>query len=597
MPSSHPPDRRAALHRRLLSWVRPYWHTFALGVLAMAVYAASETALPALLKLLLDGSFVEKRPAAIHLMPLAIVGLFVVRGVSDFAHVVALNSVASKVMLDLRRAMFDRLLTLPTSYFEREPSAALISRFSYNVLQISPIITVALITLVRDSLTVVGLLAYMLYLDWQLSLVFFAIVPIIAWVIRSVSRRLRGLSHGQQSSLGIMSHVVDEAIAGHREIRIFAGERHEAQRFSEVAAAVRRFTMKVVTTSAANGPIVQSIAVLALAAIIYYAALRAQLTVGGFVSFITAMGLLLGPLKRLSSVNEVLQRGLAAAASVFELLDTPSEPDAGARRIGRAQGHLRFEDVSFRYPRADRDAVSGVTLEIRPGESVALVGASGSGKTTLMSLIPRFHAVRSGRILLDGVDICELRLADLRANIALVTQHVVLFNDTVRANIAYATGGSVDESAIVRAAEAAHAMEFIRELPEGLDTPIGENGARLSGGQRQRLSIARALLKNAPILLLDEATSALDAESERVVQQALENLKRGRTTLTIAHRLSTIAGADRVVVLDDGRVVETGTHDQLLARAGAYSRLYRTQLGSEPAADISRTVATTAWTS
>lgn len=597
MPSSRQPDRRATLHRRLLTWVRPYWRTFALGVLAMIVYAASESALPALLKLLLDGSFVEKSSAAIHLMPLAIVAVFVVRGFADFAHVVALNSVASKVVLDLRRAMFDRLLTLSTSHFEREPSAALISRFSYNVLQVSPIITIALITLVRDTLTVVGLLGYMLYLDWQLSLVFFAVVPVIAWVIRSVSRRLRGLSHGHQASLGMMSHVVDEAIAGHREIRIFAGERHEAQRFAEIATAVRRFTMKVVTTSAANGPIVQSIAVVALAAIIYYAALRAQLTVGGFVSFITAMALLLGPLKRLSNVNEVMQRGLAAAASVFELLDAPPEPDAGTRRIGRAQGHLRFEDVSFRYANADRDALSRVTLEIRPGESVALVGASGSGKTTLMSLIPRFHAVRTGRILLDGVDICELRLADLRANIALVTQHVVLFNDTVRANIAYATSGSVDEAAITRAAEAAHAMEFIRELPGGFDTPVGENGARLSGGQRQRLSIARALLKDAPILLLDEATSALDAESERAVQAALENLKRGRTTLTIAHRLSTIANADRVIVLDEGRVVETGTHEQLLARGGVYSRLYRMQLGGEVGAGALDTAATTAWTS
>jgi len=581
MSSSHPPAHYAGLHRRLLTWVRPYWRTFALGVVAMIVYAATESALPALLKLLLDGSFVEKNPATIHLMPIAVVAVFVVRGFADFAHEVALNSVASKTVLDLRRAMFDRLLKLPTSYFDGEPSAALISRFSYNAQQVSPIITTALITLVRDTLTILGLLAYMLYLDWQLSLVFFAVVPAIAWIIRSVSRRLRGLSYGHQSSLGMMSHVVDEAIAGHREIRIFAGERHEAQRFAQVAAAVRRFMMKAVTTSAANGPIVESVAVVTLASIIYYASLHGQLTVGGFVSFVTAMALLLGPLKRLSKLNEVLQRGLAAAASVFELLDAQAEPDAGTRRIGRARGHLQFENVSFRYPNAERDALSGVTLEIRPGESVALVGASGSGKTTLMSLIPRFHTVRTGRILLDGVDICDLTLADLRANIALVTQHVVLFNDTARANIAYATSGSVGEAEIVRAAEAAHAMEFVRDLPEGLDTPIGENGARLSGGQRQRISIARALLKDAPILLLDEATSALDAESERAVQDALENLKRGRTTLTIAHRLSTIAGADRVVVLDEGRAVEIGTHEDLLARGGVYSRLYRMQLGGE----------------
>jgi subfamily B ATP-binding cassette protein MsbA len=342
--------------------------------------------------------------------------------------------------------------------------------------------------------------------------------------------------------------------------------------------------MKVVTTGAANGPIVQGIAVLALAAIIYYAALESrenQITVGGFVSFFGAMALLLAPLKRLSNVNEVLQRGLAGATSVFELLDTPSEPDTGTQAIGRAAGRLQFEGVRLRYPQAERDALDGVDLDIRPGETVALVGASGSGKTTLMALLPRFYAPDAGCIRLDGSDLRDLKLADLRANLALVTQHTVLFNDTVAANIAYGAQREPSEAEIVAAAEAAHAMEFIERLPQGLATPVGENGTRLSGGQRQRLAIARALLKDAPILLLDEATSALDTESERAVQAAIENLKRGRTTLMIAHRLSTIVNADRIVVMDQGRVAEVGTHAELLARDGMYARLHRLQFATE----------------
>lgn len=571
------------LYLRLLRCLRPHWPIFAVGVLGMVLYAATETAIPLLLKELLDGSFAKQSDRALHTTPLLLVGLFVARGLTDYVHTTALSIVANKVVLDLRKQMFDKLLRLPTSYFDNTTNAALISRLTYNTQQINPIVTVTLITLVKDTLTVLGLLGYMLWMNWQLSLAFFTVLPLIAWTIRSVSRRLRVLSSSQQSTMGTLAHVLDEAISGHREIRIFGGDRYETQRFFEAANAIRRYSMKVVTTAAANGPIVQTIAVLALAGIIYYASLQSsmnQLTVGGFVSFFGAMALLLSPLKRLSNVNENLQRGLAASESVFEFLDTPSEPDEGRQTLEHATGHLRFEQVRFTYPGTERPALSDIELDIQPGETVALVGSSGSGKSTLMSLIPRFYPLNQGRILLDGVDIHNLTLSSLRANIGLVTQNVVLFNDTVAANIAYGRP-DVSEADIRRAAQAANALDFIEAMPAGFQTQIGENGARLSGGQRQRISIARALLKNAPVLLLDEATSALDTESERAVQIALDNARQGRTTIVIAHRLSTIVNADRIVVMSEGRVAEIGTHQELLSLGGIYSNLYRMQFSTE----------------
>lgn len=575
--------KHSELYLRLLRCLRPHWHIFALGVVAMVLYAATETAIPLLLKELLDGSFTKNSDHSLHTTPLLLVGLFIARGLTDYLHTTALNIVANKVVLDMRTQMFDKLLCLPTSYFDGTTNAALISRLTYNTQQISPIITVSLITLVKDTLTVIGLLGYMLWMNWQLSLAFFSVLPLIGWTIRSVSRRLRTLSKSQQSTMGTLSHVLDEVIGGHREIRIFGSERYEAQRFFNAANAIRRYSIKVVATAAANGPIVQTIAVIALAAIIYYASLQSsmnQLTVGGFVSFFGAMALLLSPLKRLSNVNEQLQRGLAAAQSVFEFLDASEEVDAGTQTIGRAQGHLHFEQISFSYPGTDRAALSDIVLDIQPGETVALVGSSGSGKSTLMSLIPRFYEPSQGRILLDGVDIHQLKLSDLRANIGLVTQNVVLFNDTIAANIAYGRP-DVSEDDIRRAAQAANALDFIEALPQGFQTEIGENGARLSGGQRQRISIARALLKDAPILLLDEATSALDTESERAVQVALDNARHGRTTLVIAHRLSTIVNADRIVVMSEGRIAEVGTHQELLTLGGIYSNLHRMQFSND----------------
>ena len=587
--STHMSQRedRSELPLRLLRCVYPHWKIFAFGIVAMIVNASTETAIPALLKELLDGSFVKKDPSTLHAMPLLLIALFFVRGISDYVHTTALSIVANKVVMDLRVRMFDKLLTLPTSQFDSTTAAAIISKFTYNTQQLSPIVTVTLITIVKDTLTVIGLLGYMLWMNWRLALAFFTVLPLIAWIIRAVSRRLRQLSRNQQNTMGTLSHVLDEAIGGHREIRIFGSEAYEAKRFHNVTNSIRQFTMKVVTTSAANGPIVQLIAAVALAVIIYYATLQSsmnQLSVGGFVSFFSAMALLLSPLKRLSNVNETLQRGLAAATSVFEFLDTPSETDEGQQTMGRSSGHLQFEHVGFKYPKAERAALNDINLDIQPGETVALVGASGSGKSTMMSLIPRFYQVDAGRILIDGIDTRELKLANLRANIGLVTQSVVLFNDTIAANIAYGCQNTVTETQLREAARAANALEFIEALPEGFNTQIGENGARLSGGQRQRISIARALLKNAPILLLDEATSALDTESERAVQAALDNLCKGRTTIIIAHRLSTIINADRIVVMEQGHIAEIGSHAELLAQGGIYAKLYHLQFNAEKSA-------------
>ncbi|HRD67460.1 MAG TPA: lipid A export permease/ATP-binding protein MsbA [Candidatus Competibacter sp.] len=569
------------LYLRLLRYVRPYARIFALSLAGTAVAAVTEPLVAALIKPLLDGSFVEKDPYSIRMMPLLLVGVFVVRGIADFVGSVAMHWVAHRVVMDLRNALFSRLLVLPTRYFDDHSAGNLLSRLTYDVSQVMTATTQALASLVKDGLAVVGLLGWMLYLNWQLSLLAFLIAPGIATIVRLVSRRLRRLSRQLQELMGELTHVIDEALQGHKVIKIFGGQEYERTRFNRANNRVRQFNLKLVAASEGSGPLVQLLAIIALGAMIYFASLQSaadQITVGGFVSLFGAMAMLLSPIKRLTKVNEQLQRGLSAAETIFALLDEPPEPDRGTRAIGRARGQVRFRAVDHRYRAEGKPVIRQLSLEVQPGETVALVGPSGSGKTTLMNLLPRFYEPDAGDILLDDVPIRELRLAELRANIAYVGQDIVLFNDTVAANIAYGTGFRVGEADLVRAAENAHAMEFIRELPQGFDTLIGENGARLSGGQRQRLAIARALLKNAPILILDEATSALDSQSERKVQRALDTLRQGRTAFVIAHRLSTIENADRIVVLDKGCIVELGTHAELLARKGLYASLYQMQV-------------------
>ena len=575
-----------ALYRRLLSHVKPYWRVFALGIAGMVTVAATEPVLPALMKPLIEGTFIDKDPRVMRWIPVAIVGLFAVRGLATYIATYSVGWVGSRVVADLRNAMFAKLLALPAAYYDDEPSGTLVSRLTYDVTQVTAAATSVLTIVFKDTLAIVGLLGYLVWLNWPLTLLALTMAPLIVLVVRAVSGRLRASSREVQKAMGYITQVIDEAIGGHRVVKLFGGHEYEKRRFDQEANRVRRNVMKQIAAAATSTPVVQLIAAVALAVIIYIATVQsaaARLSVGEFAAFVTGMLLLTAPLKRITDVNEHVQRGLAAAESIFALLDEPGEPDPGMRAIGRAHGEIQFEGVTFAYAGAERPALEAIDLTIAPGETVALVGPSGAGKSTFANLVPRFYRPTAGRVRLDGHDMETLTLASLRANVALVSQDVVLFNDTVAANIAYGAMGGASEREIAAAAEAAHAMEFIRELPQGMATEVGENGVKLSGGQRQRIAIARALLKNAPVLVLDEATSALDTESERQVQAALETLMRGRTTIVIAHRLSTVENADRIVVLEHGRISEIGAHRALIERGGIYAKLYRIQFATEVA--------------
>jgi subfamily B ATP-binding cassette protein MsbA len=574
------------LYRRLLHYVRPYWWAFGVAVLGMVIVAAGDLIM-AMLVIPIVRNFQTPDPVRSQWLPLAVIGVFVFRGIGSFISEYGMAYTGLRVVFDLRRALIDKLLRLPTPYYDVTPSGVIQSKLTFDAHQLASAASGTITTALRSSMTIVASLVWLLYIYWRLTLMTFFVLPIVAVVIRYFSRRLRRIARDVQTRTGAMTHVLEEMIGGHRIVRVFGGEAYERMRAVKAANALRTSMTKQSSSSAASSPISQILAAIAVGVIVWVALAQSQtgkLDLGTFASYVVALLTLLERIKSLSGVNAAIQRGLAAAESIFGLLDREVEPDEGTIRLDRAAGQLRFDHISLRYAGSEREALRDVSVSVKPGETVALVGSSGSGKTSLVNLIPRFYEPTAGRLFVDGHDITTLTLASLRAQIALVSQDVLLFDDTIAANIAYGAMTDTPREAIERAAAAAHALEFIRALPQGFDTPVGENGVRLSGGQRQRVAIARAILKDAPILILDEATSSLDSESERQVQAALDALMQGRTTIVIAHRLSTIEHADRIVVLEQGRVVEEGSHAALLARSGVYAKLHRMQFATAPLA-------------
>lgn len=569
-----------AAYKALLSLALEYKRYFAFAVAGMIVFALSDAAFAYLMKPMLDDGFIKRDESIIKLIPFAIVAIFAIRVIAVFIRNYSMAYIGRQVINSLRRQVFDKLLTLTTHEYDKSSSGQILTKFSFDIEQVSNSVSSALTVLIQDTLRIVVLLGYMFWLSWQLSAIFFIVAPLVFLIVVKVSKRFRRISRNIQNSMGEVSHIAQEVIDSHQVVKIFGGSDFERDKFESSNLRNLKLNMKMTSAQAISMPVIQLIVAVAFAGIVAFAtsdSMQGKITSGDFISFIFAMTSLFAPMRSLSSINAKIQRGIAAGESVYSFLDLESERDQGTLDMKRASGQMTFSNVRFNYPNHETTVLKDVSFQVEPNQTIAIVGRSGSGKTTLVNLLPRLYDLTSGQIQLDGKDIHDLKLADLRRQIAYVGQDVRLFNDSVRNNIAYGGLDELDEEAIISAARQAYAWEYIEKLPQGLDTEVGEKGVLLSGGQRQRLAIARALLKDAPILILDEATSALDTESERHIQHAIDKLMTNRTTLVIAHRLSTIEHADLILVMQDGEIVEQGNHSQLLEMDGIYSKLHSMQ--------------------
>ena len=572
------------LYRRLLSYALVYWGIFIIAIMGMIIVAGASTAFPALMQPLMDGGFVERDPETIKWIPIALIGIFLVRVIGAFASGYGMSVIGRNVIRELRKEMFSRLVTLPKAFYDKATTGELISKFAYDVEQVANSTTKAITVFIRDALTVIALFGWMFYLNTKLALVFIIVAPVVALLVVYISKRFREISQNIQISMGSVSRIIEESIKGQLVVKIFGGRKYEEAQFSVLNDRNRHQHLRMQMTQALSSPIVQLLVACALALIIYLAtheSMKDDISAGTFVSFITAMSMLMPPVRSLTSIVSELQRGIAAAESIFTFIDLKQEHDEGKHQADIVSGLIEFDHVNFSYQGEEVTALNAIDITIKAGQTVAFVGRSGSGKSTLLNLIPRLYDISEGELRLDGVNVQDYSLDNLRSHISYVGQDVVLFNDTIENNIAYGDMRARSHKDVVAAAKAAYAYDFINESSNGFQTMVGERGVMLSGGQRQRIAIARALLNDAPVLILDEATSALDTESERYIQASLEKLMKNRTTLVIAHRLSTIENADMIVVMDQGRIVEKGRHQELIALNAHYAALHQIDFEEE----------------